>query len=45
LAEALVVEEEEELVLEDGSTDVDAVLIAVEGGFLEGDCGAGVADR
>ena len=37
LAEAFVVEEEEELVLDDGAAEVDAELVAVEGGLLEGD--------
>src|SRR6201999_907607 len=45
LAEALIVEEEKKLVFEDRPADVEAELIAVEGGFLEGDGGAGVADR
>ena len=35
LAEALVVEEVEELVLEDRAAEVDAVLVAVEGRLLE----------
>ena len=44
LAEAFVVEEEEELVLEDGAAEVHAELVAVEGGLLEGNDVAGVAD-
>ncbi len=37
LAEAFVVDEVEELVLDDGTAEVDAELVAVEGGLAEGD--------
>ena len=44
LAEAFVVEEEEELVVNDGAAEVHAELVAVEGGLAEGDGCAGIAD-
>jgi hypothetical protein len=43
LAEAFVVEEEEEPVFADGAAEVETVLVAIEGGLLEGDDDAGAA--
>ena len=45
LAEALVVEEEEQLVLDDRTAEVHAELVAVERGFLNGVDRAGVAHQ
>jgi hypothetical protein len=45
LPEALVVEEVEELVLDDRTTDIEAELVAIEGRLLKGYREAGVADE
>ena len=45
LAKAFVVDEVEELVLDDGTAEVDAELIAVEGRLLEGDNVSAAADE
>jgi hypothetical protein len=45
LAEAFVVEEVEKLVFGDGTAEVQAELVAVEGGLLEGNADSGVADQ